>query len=157
MQRQFFHDATGDPVTTLRGLVRIRCRANGDLLARFYLLQVTTQQPSALLLREYLAFEIDAVTQLHEFVRVTRVTVLASEFASPIRIDGPGERHSFSCIALVQQGLYGKSEVLDVVTFFNGLAELCQPSNADQAPARFLGLFEEKCTFVSHVFAFCSL
>ena len=50
-----------------------------------------------------LSLEIYTVSEFHEFVGITRVAILAGEFAAPVGIDGPGKGHSGGGAAVEQR------------------------------------------------------
>src|SRR6266567_3439445 len=94
MPRELFHDGAGNAELPLRWLIRIGGRANSDTLPFAYSLEFLPQQPARVLFYVNLAFKIQAVPQLHEFVRITGIAVLAGKFTTAVRINHPGKRHA---------------------------------------------------------------
>src|SRR5690349_16910813 len=84
-----------------------------------------------MLFHEDLLLEVDTVAHFHEFVGVARVAVLASELATSIRIDRPGEGHASAGTA-VQQGADGEGEVLNLVSLAERFALGGETGNADE-------------------------
>ena len=72
--------------------------------------QVARRQRAGVLLHEDLALEICPV-QIHVFVRIARVAVLAAKFASAIGIDRPAEGHALG-IAAVQDRARRQQKIL---------------------------------------------
>src|SRR5438552_13463784 len=140
MSRQLLHNGARDFKLPLRWLIRIGCRANGNLLAVFYAAQLLPQQVGGVLLDVNLLLEIHAVAHLHKFVGVARVAIFAGELAAAIRIDRPGKRHTRH-IAAVEQRTHRQGEVLYFMPEAKRFAGRRQPGNADQPGL--LGLGEQ--------------
>src|SRR5260370_1741070 len=104
MERELFEDAARDFVAALGGLVRVGRGAQGNAFPRLDTSEVAAQQLRCVLLYVDLLLELPAVAQLHEFVGIARVAILAAKFAAAVRIDGPGEGHAATAGAAVQQG-----------------------------------------------------
>ena len=64
------------------------------LIALSLAMRAHAQKPGGILLYEDEPLEIQTISQLHEFVRVTRVAVFTGELAATIGIDHPLERHA---------------------------------------------------------------
>src|SRR5207244_13132723 len=62
------------------------------------------------------------LAHFHELVGVAGVAVAASELASAVRVDGPGEGHLAIANAAVQQRLGRQREVFDLVAFAQGFS-----------------------------------
>src|SRR5438105_2841875 len=95
MECQLLHDGARNLITPLGGLVRISRGSDGDIFSRLHFLQITTQQPGALLFCVDLALEIKPIVHFHELMGVACITVFARELASAIGIDGPSEWHAW--------------------------------------------------------------
>src|SRR5712671_1391402 len=115
MARELFEDAARDFVAALGGLVRIGRSAQGNAFPQLDTSQVVTQQLRCVQLYVDLLLKLAALAQLHEFVGIACVAILAAKFAAAVGIDGPSEGHAAAADAAVEQGLRGKSEILDVV------------------------------------------
>src|SRR5215470_2413409 len=94
MPREFLQDAAGDAKLPLRGLIGIGSRTDRDRLPPAHLLELLPQEPRRMLLDVDPAFEVERIAQLHEFMCIARVTILAAELAAAIRIDHPDEGHA---------------------------------------------------------------
>ncbi len=91
-------------------LVRIGGGSDGDVLAlNLFHAQVAAGERAGILLDVNFLLEVGAV-QLHVFVRVTRVAILAAEFAAAIGIHRPGKRHA-SRVAMIQDRSHGQQEI----------------------------------------------
>jgi hypothetical protein len=75
--------------------------------------------------------ELERIAQLHEFMRVAGVAILATELAAAVRIDHPVKRDA-RAIASRQEFAAGQIEILDPVFRFEGGAFGGEPSNADE-------------------------
>ncbi len=96
---------------TFGRLVRIGSRADGDVLAlNFFHGQVAPGQRSGVFLDVDLPLEIGGV-QLHVFVCIPRVAVVAAKFAATVGVHCPGKRHVLG-IAVVQDRARGQKEIL---------------------------------------------
>ena len=131
MPRQFFKTRARDPVFLFGGLVRIGRRADADVFRNAlpalreyeYFLAISRVSRTAASFFTKIFFSKAKPVQLHEFVRVARVTIFAGEFAAPIGIDGPvkGDAAEF---ALVQDRFHRKQKV------FRALLRICGASDA---------------------------
>src|SRR5262249_27595233 len=81
-----------DSVAPLGRLIWVRRRADRDAFSKRDLGQLLPERLRIPLLGVDLFFELPPIAQLHELVRIPRITVLAPELASAVRIHGPLER-----------------------------------------------------------------
>ena len=86
-------DIPRDLKSAFGGLVRIRCSSQADALARRNAAKFAPKVLGIEGLDKDLAFELLRIPKFHELVRVSRVTVLATELAPAIRVDCPIEWH----------------------------------------------------------------
>src|ERR1051326_7157051 len=112
-------------------LVWVGRRPNRNLLAGLYSFQIAMQQPARILLHVNLALEVEPVAQLHEFVRITRITILAAEFASAVWIDGPLERDP-GRVATTQQATRFERQIFNVVPIADSCAMCRQARDSYQ-------------------------
>ena len=117
----------------LRRLVRIGGCSNCDLLIFSNFLQIAAQQPGGLFLHEDLVLELCWIVNLHEVVRVTRVAILAREFAPTVRIDRPREGEVSARVAAVEDRAHRQREELNLVPAVDLLCLARQFSDANQA------------------------
>src|ERR1700686_3089690 len=127
--RQFFKDRTRYFEPPLRRLVRVGSCTYRDVFTWLDVVEFLSQQVRGMLLNEDFLFEVDAVSQLHKFVRVAGIAVFAGELAPAIRIDRPGERHARTSAA-IEQGTDGEREIFDFVPLTKGFALRSQASDA---------------------------
>ena len=98
MASEFLEASAGDAEFAFDGLIGIGGCADADVLGHPFAASgegifggdFARQQNSGVFLDKDLFFKGQAI-QLHEFVRVARVTVFARKFAAAIGIDGPVE------------------------------------------------------------------
>ena len=133
MMRELFQNSAGDFVAALGRLVGIGGGAERDRFIGLNAAQFVAEQAGSVLLDVDLLLELHAIAHFHKLVGVAGVAVAASEFATAVRIDGPGEGHLTVADAAVQQRFVRESEVLDVVPFAEGFAFGGQPGDADQS------------------------
>ena len=100
----------GSPIPSFRRLIRISGGADGDAAARKPP-QFAPQIRSNFGLRVDLVFEILALPQFHELMRVARVAVAASKFTTAVGIQAPRKRHAR--FTPVEQAAGRKFKVLD--------------------------------------------
>ena len=79
-----------------------------------------------------LSFEVATVPHFHEFVRVTRVAVVAAKLASTIGVDGPGERHASARLAIQSGTRFQPGEELDLRALSDQGASGRQARDANQ-------------------------
>src|SRR5579859_60510 len=132
MAGKLFENSAGNLVTAFGGLIGIRCGTEGDRLMRLHTPQFVPQQIRGVLLHVNLLLEVHAVPHFHEFVRVARIAVAASELASAVGIDRPGKWHLTFADAPVEQRLGREGEILDVMPFPDGLTLRGQARDTDQ-------------------------
>src|SRR6185437_383752 len=96
---------------SLGGLIRIGCRADSNVLSPDLLVfEVACHQCAGIALDVNLPLEI-ATIELHIFVRISRITIVAAEFAAAVRVHRPGKGHARR-IATVQNRPNGQQKVL---------------------------------------------
>src|ERR1041384_1475090 len=100
MPSKFLQDGSRNLQLLLDRLIGIGSCAYRDILPGFDLPKLLAQQISRVLLGKNLLLKFDAIPHLHELVRVARIAILAGEFATPIRIDGPGKWHEAATAAV---------------------------------------------------------
>src|SRR4051812_45279750 len=88
-----FEDGSRAQEAALGWLVGIGRSADGDALV--LVLHAPELLPEQIAWR---CFRINFILkirrlQFHEFVRISRVTILAADLAAPVRVDGPAEGH----------------------------------------------------------------
>src|SRR3979490_2209080 len=132
MPRQFLEDSPRNLETALCRLIRIRRRANRDLLPALDLLQLRSQEPRCVLFDENLSFEVHAVPQFHEFVGIARVAVLAGKLAATIRIDRPRERQIASAYHPAEQRSSAEGKVFNVVSLAQRFGFGGEPRDTDE-------------------------
>ena len=92
--REYFQDRAGDAIAALGGLVRIGRRADRDGFAQRKTPQFLPETRRVEMFGEDFALELQRIAQLHEFVSVAGIAILAAEFAAAIGIDRPAKRHA---------------------------------------------------------------
>src|SRR6185295_9137393 len=75
-------------------MIRISSSAYGDRFTRRKTPQFRLERRGIEMFDEDLALKRFRIVELHEFVGVARITILAAEFAAAVRIDHPAERHA---------------------------------------------------------------
>ena len=85
-------------------------------------------------------------------MRVPGITILAGKLATPVRINGPGERHA-SNRAAIEQGPHGQREIFHIVSLAKGFALGCEARDADELGAGQIDQGQGS----HHLFAFYSL
>src|SRR5258708_37316110 len=151
--RQFLDDCPRNLETPLRRLIRIRRRANRDLLPALDPFQLRPKQPRRLLLDENLSFKVHALPQFHELVRIARVAVLAGKLATAIRIDGPRERKIASAYHPAEQRSRPDGKVFNVVSLAQRLGFGGDPRDAHKfrMSGGFAGQCEERKSRHKHI------
>src|ERR1019366_3926787 len=93
LPREDFQDGARPLEAALGRLVGVRGGSDGDAFVLvLYAGQLLPQQVAGGALGVNLVFELRGV-QFHELVSVAREAVFAADFAAPVRVDGPTERH----------------------------------------------------------------
>ena len=92
--------------------------------------EVALRKRPGILLHIDLRFEFAAI-QLHIFVRIARIAVLAAEFAPAVRVHRPAERHPLR-IALVQDRPNGQKKIFRPALGFRARGGGGEARNADQ-------------------------
>ena len=133
--REFLEDAAGDAKLPFCRLIRIGGGPDRDLLARAYLLQLLAEEPGRVLLNIDLALEVHGLPQLHEFVRVSGITVFATKFAAAVGIDGPRKRHPRRK-ATREQAAILDLQILDLMALAKGFAGCGQTGDSHKRCVR---------------------
>ncbi len=131
------------PNSRSAGWYGIGCGADGDVFAPDFLArEVALGERAGILLHVNLGFEIAAV-EIHVFVRVARVAILAAELAAPVGVYSPGEWNAIG-IAVVQDRADGQKKVFRPALGIGAGGGSSEASNADQFRSRLRSLARDQ-------------
>src|SRR5579862_7287077 len=128
---EYFENRPRYAIPPLGRLIRIGCGPDRDRFPAWNLVQLVAKPGGVELLRENLPLELERIAELHEFVRVAGVAILAAELAAPVRIDGPAERHP-GARAVSDVGARWEFEILDAALGFDKRAFGGEAGDADE-------------------------
>ena len=92
--REQVEDGAGQTVFSLGGLIGIGGGADGDGFSGGERAQFGAERGGIEVFDVNLLFEVFGLAELHEFVGVAGVAILAAEFAAAIGVDHPAEGHA---------------------------------------------------------------